>query len=443
MLSKQILVTIFYLVVFNLCFIRFKKLQLKGYKPIITNLLFNLKFVTGIFIWCIYTFYYTDVQNNDVHKFYTDALVLRQTANENYTAFLKLMTGNSEDASTQVYTDRMKNWERNFDEAPVNENRTIIRLNALLMFFSLRTYFVHILAMCFLSLIGWVLAVNAIFNYAGKNPRILTLFVLMLPSVLFWTSGVMKEPVLVLGLGLFLHGLLNLQFTSNRYLTKSLLALAAGAIVLLSIKFYVLICLLPAALAFLIFRKAQKTSIILAKYAAVNVLLLALAFSMQNFVSKINLPQMLVNKQVHSVKEAEYFKAGSRIAIPEITPDAFSIIKTAPIGIWNTIVRPYLWESRNPLMLASALENILVVLIIICVLYRSRRSIIPLNLVLFLLAFSLSYFALIGICTPVLGNLVRYRAPILPLFLAAAILLANDHSPENVPFWGRIYSWIA
>ncbi|HRG90912.1 MAG TPA: hypothetical protein PLW44_17945, partial [Chitinophagales bacterium] len=44
------------------------------------------------------------------------------------------------------------------------------------------------------------------------------------------------------------------------------------------------------------------------------------------------------------------------------------------------------------------------------------------NLVLFLLTFSLAYFALIGMCTPVLGNLTRYRAPLLPVFLLAFVI---------------------
>lgn len=56
---------------------------------------------------------------------------------------------------------------------------------------------------------------------------------------------------------------------------------------------------------------------------------------------------MLINKQTHSVKEAEYFKAGSRIEIPELKDNAFNILKTSAVGIWNTITRPYIWETKT------------------------------------------------------------------------------------------------
>jgi hypothetical protein len=398
---------------------------LRHFKPVVSVALFNLKFVTGIFIWIVYTFYYKDLQNNDVHKFYNDALVLRQAASENPTAFIKLMSGKS-DETTAVYTAQMKNWERNFDEAPVNENRTIIKLNALLMFISDKTYLVHILFMCFISLIGWIWIFNSVFDYAGLKPFALSLFVLVLPSVLFWTSGVMKEPLLVFGLGLFTKGLLKLPEQNNfPSISKLLLLVFAGTVVLLSIKFYVLVCLLPAALAFLIFAKEERSILLLSKYIILYGLLLALVLNIQVVLPTINPLQMLVNKEVHSVKEAVYFNAGSRIEIPGIAPTAFSFLKAAPVGIWNTITRPYLWETKNPMMVASAVENAVVLLIILFAVFSGKFSLKHFNLLLFLLAFSLAYFALIGMCTPVLGNLVRYKAPVLPFFLLAFLIASH------------------
>ena len=148
---KEILLTLFYLFFFNFLLYRFKKFQFKNFKPLVTHLLFNLKFAVGIFIWVIYTFYYKDVQNNDVHKFYNDAFILNRAATEQPMVFAELMAGKENDA-TLPYLEEMKNWKRNFDEAPFNENHTIIKLNALLMFVSFKTYFVHILFFCFIFL---------------------------------------------------------------------------------------------------------------------------------------------------------------------------------------------------------------------------------------------------------------------------------------------------
>ncbi len=429
MAAKEIFLTVFYLVLFNALIFRFKIFQFKNFKPLVTHVLFNLKFVVGIFIWFIYTFYYKDVQNNDVHKFYNDALILRTVANENPRAFFQLLIG-KEDETTLPFTSQMKNWERNFDEAPVNENKTIIRLNALLMFLSFKTYFVHILFMCFISLLGFILITNSIFSFTDIKNSLLAIPVLFLPSVLFWTSGVMKEPVLILGLGLFVCGITNWR-TRN-----SIIVLASGSILILFTKFFVLACLLPATIAYLLFKKIETPKFIMLKYLIVNLVLLLLAFNVRYIIPKVNLQQMLINKQTHSVKEAEYFKAGSRIEIPELKDDVVSILKTSAVGIWNTITRPYIWETKNMMMLASAAENVFIIpFLIMGNVFRNRKNDTNLNLFLFLLTVSLAYFAIVGICTPVLGNLVRYKTPLLVLFMFAFILRVNSkYIPESLSF---------
>lgn len=432
MAAKEIFLTALFLLFFNLLIYRFKIFQFKNFKPIVTYILFNLKFVIGIFIWFIYTFYYKDVQNNDVHKFYNDALVLRNAAKENPQPFFQLLIGR-EDESTLPFTSQMKNWERNFDEAPVNENKTIIRLNALLMFLSFKTYFVHILFMCFISLIGFILITNSIFSFTHLKNSLLAIPVLFLPSVLFWTSGVMKEPVLILGLGLFVYGI------TSWGARNSIMAFATGSMLILFTKFFVLACLLPATIAYLLFRKKETVKFILLKYLIVNLVLLLVAFNVRNIYPKINLQQMLINKQTHSIKEAEYFKAGSRIEIPELKDDVMSIFETSTIGIWNTITRPYIWETKNMMMLACAAENFFITpYLILCFTFRKRKATSNLNLFLFLLTASLAYFAIIGVCTPVLGNLVRYKTPLLVLFMYAFIIQVNSkYVPESLNFVQR------
>ena len=332
-----------------------------------------------------------------------------------------------EDESNSDYTVEMENWNRNFDEAPFNENHTIIKLNALLMFVSFKTYFVHILFFCFFSLIGWVLLTNSILSFADAKNSILALPILFLPSVLFWTSGVLKEPLLVLGLGLLISAIVNRQLS-----IVNLAKLICGVLIILFTKFFVLACLLPALVAYFLFKKNENQIFIVAKYAMVTILLLLVAFNIHYLIPKINLQQMLVNKQTHSVKEAEYFKAGSRIEIPELKDNALSILETSTVGLWNTLFRPYINETKNVMMLMSAIENFIVItFLIMFVTTTGWRHPINLNLFLFLISFSIAYFALIGMCTPVLGNLVRYKTPLLPLFMFAFIIKVNPKAVAN------------
>lgn len=422
-----IALTLFYLVLFNLLIYRLRWLQLSCFKPWVSHALFNAKFAAGILLWVIYSFYYTDTANSDIHKFYNDALVLRNVADENVNAFTKLMLGR-EDSTTAIYTTAMKNWERNFDEAPINENRTIIRLNAAIMLLSFRTYFVHILFMCFISFIGWVLLFNGVFsNLQNKASALLALPVLFLPSVLFWTSGVMKEPVLLLGLGLLVNGLFSLAW-------RRIAFISLGCILILASKFYVLACAIPAVAAYL-FSKRLNSNTNVAVYTVVYGILLLTAFNIQRVVPQVNPAKMLANKQMHAVKEATYFNAGSRIEIPVITENPLSVITATPNGIWNSLARPYLWETKNPMTLLCAFENILVCFVMLfCIfLVLKQGNFSQANSMLFLLLFALSYMALIGISTPVLGNLVRYKAPLLPLLLFAFVVVTDwQNAPQSL-----------
>ncbi len=159
-----LLLTAFYFLLFNFLIYRFKAFQLRGFKAWVSNALFNIKFAAGLFIWAIYTFYYTDKATSDVHKFYADAQVIYSALPNDAPVYFELLGGIGSNEATPQYTSQMRNWERNFDEAPINENRTIIRLNGLLMLFSFNTYFVNILMMCFISLFGWVLLFNSVFK---------------------------------------------------------------------------------------------------------------------------------------------------------------------------------------------------------------------------------------------------------------------------------------
>jgi hypothetical protein len=325
------------------------------------------------------------------------------------------------------FTAGMKNWNRNFDEAPFNENRTIIRLNALLMFVSLKTYFVHILFFCFISFIGIVLITNSVFGFTDIRNLIIALPILLLPSVLFWTSGVMKEPLLLLGVGLCLSVLSQVRWSAGR-----LLKLLFGIVIILVTKFFVLVCLIPALIAFLLFPKKGNMKFILAKYALVSFLCLLVAFDIKYAAPGIDPAQMLVNKQTNALKEARYFNAGSIMEIPAIENNPWSIMKVGIAGIWNTITRPYVWEAKNIMMLASAIENVFIISwLLMCISFTNWKHLRNLNLFLFLITFSLAYFAIVGMATPVAGNLVRYKAPLLPLFMFAFIIVMNPQAVAN------------
>lgn len=431
---SSVLVTGVYLLIFNLLIYRFRLFQFRSFRPWVTLLVYNLKFAVGVLIWAVYTFYYTDLENNDVHKFYRDAQTLHEIRAKDPALFNRLMWGGEISRADNNKIITLKNWNRHFDEAPVNENRTVIRLNAWLMFLSFKTYFVHILFMCFFSLIGLVMITNSVLRYSPPRTSVLALFVLLLPSLLFWTSGVMKEPLLLLGTGFFVYGHSHLRFSAIHI--KPWSAFLFGAWIMFITKFFVLMCLLPATIAYFIYRNKGTAIFIWTKYIVVHAVLILVAFQVHHVLPGFNLQQMLVNKQVHSVKEAEYHRAGSRIEIQELNEDMLSVVLATPSALFNVMARPLVWESGNLMMLASAVENVFVIFfLILCAVNTNWKDPRHLNLFLFLIFGSLAYFTLIGLATPVLGNLVRYKVLLIPLWLLAFIFRVKpDRVAQNFSF---------
>jgi len=421
------LLSILYLLVFCWLIYHCKTFQFKILAPGWSVFAFGWKMMASLFVWAVYTFYYTNTKQNDIHKFFADATALHQTAARNPKAYRDLLFKGFTSETQQL--PELRHWERHFDQAPVNENRLVIRINALLMWVTGGAYFVHVIIFCFIAYWASVWLFEAMFANAPPRVAFLGLVSVFFPSVLLWTSGVLKEPLMLLGLAFVLHGLIK----PNSW-TLRVLLFVIGAMLLLYTKFVVLLAVLPAVLIYTLAMQMTSLKKTIRLYIFALFTLVFVATLLPHLHTSLDWPKVLANKQNHALKEATYFKAGSAIDLEPIAPTSVSVLMAVPRSVHNVLLRPYVWEANNPLMLASALENLLLLLLMTwCLIrWRSLQS-MEMNLVLFLLTCSFMYFAVVGIITPVLGNLVRYKAPLLPLLLAAIIMCSKGIDSKHIP----------
>ena len=391
-------------------------------------LYFLVKLGFGFALWAVYTFYYTDRSTSDIYKFFDDSKYVHQAAIENPSAFLALI-GGTEDSSLTLYTAQMKNWERNFNHSvPFNENRFMIRLNACMFFISMGNIHIHTILFCFLSFFGCILLIKVFQHFLPEDKKRWVILAFVFPSFLFWTSGGLKESVILLGLGLLLYGFL--FFQSRKVI--GILSIIAGVILLLFTKYFLFLCLAPALCAYYFYTRPDlKNNLI--KYVVVLALLVVVVFALAPIDKRLDFARIISKKQKHAVAEALYMNAGSYSPVLTVEPNLLSVAAGLPVGLWNTLFKPYLWQSRNPMMLMSGLENILLLLLFILALsYRDKKSLINYNLLFFLLLSISLYFALIGLMTPVLGNLVRYRVVMEPLLIFVLISLTDVGSIKKI-----------
>lgn len=394
-----------------------KFFEVKSVSKRIITAAFLLKLMAGLAVTLIYTYYYTDKQNSDIYKYFDDGLVLHSFFYTQPKLFFQLITEiNIETPEVLNAIKDFNHWDPKVRSNLYNDSRFIIKLNAMLAFISLGNIYIHALFAAFIGFSGLIAFSKAAERVVG-NVKHYTLLLLFFPSILLWTSGMLKETILIALLGFFLFVLIKIKTNSSGYFWWMIAAVLL--LLLIVFKVYVLLCLLAAGLFYFL------TTLARAKWQIGLGLLLALmlfplaAFLVDHFILHDAISGGIAQKQYDTIRLAQYMKAGSVVYIPLVEAGNWlSFVLAAPFALWNVLFEPMIWRVSSPFMLAAALENLfLAALLIFSV--TQIRTINPaqFRLMMAVFLFSILLFTIIGITTPVMGSIVRYRVPGLMVLL--------------------------
>ena len=391
------------------------------------SLLFTLKFLVGISVYYVYTYYYTDRKTADVFKYFDDAKYLYEHVyNSNPVRFWKIIFG-IQNESSEIHSHLIEThyWFKPHATNVFNDNRTVIRFNAVIYLFSFGYYHVHTLVLSTLSFIG-LTSIYRTYNVVFKNrKKELIIACFLIPSVLFWGSGILKESILLFAIGLFLFAFT--QFLYAKHKLKYILIIITTLGLLAITKTYVLIVLVPSALAWLLvyYSKVKKIGW---TFFFINISLITIAFNAKYIHPSIDLSGNLKYKQRDFINVARDTKAGSTIKLGELDDSAWSFIKNTPQAILNGLFRPTIVEIKNIFFAFTALENtLLLVLIFLALFFFKKPNKVQLPYLYFGLYFTILLTILIGLTVPVLGAIVRYKIPFMP-FTVTILLLSIDYS---------------
>lgn len=393
--------------------------------------LFLVKIMAGAGVWWIYTYYYTDRATSDIYRFFADARVAYDLLFTRPDLYLKVVTGvggNSEELAT-VY-DTMNNWYKSFDDGFINENRTLIRLNALLMPITLGSYFGNLVIVCFAGTaaqaylfraVADTLHVNALFAFALMN---------LWPSEIFWTSALMKEPILMAGLALAVGGLIRFKYKYKPLVLHAAMV-TAGLIITFFSKFYVGVALFFPLLAVLITspEAPPKKSVLIS--GGMLVVLAGIVVIWGKLMPQMDIPTLIAAKKKAFANVAEATGAGSAFYIPELKPDLFSLVAGIPAGLWNALFRPFPQHADSLMEWAAVAENFLFAGLLVFLLGKIRPGAPGKSLPLNLIVFGLMVLALGGMTVNISGALVRYKMPVIPYMALAFYLFTLNRRRAN------------
>jgi len=170
-------------------------------------ILFSMKCLAIPVFYFIYEHYYGGIDKYDAGIFLKDSKIMNSLAYENFIEFIKLIFGLQDDSEQstiyQEYLSKTNNWdEGRHTRLLFNDNRTLIRIHALIQFISFNSYFVHALFSCFFSFVGITLLFKTLKDFLpGKEKWILYAFI-FLPNLWLFSGALLKEPLVILTTGI-------------------------------------------------------------------------------------------------------------------------------------------------------------------------------------------------------------------------------------------------
>jgi hypothetical protein len=447
---------------------------------------FILKIMAGFFLTWIYTKYYPERQAADIFKYFDDSKVLYSAIqSHHYSDYLKMLAGivNDNTYFDETYYNKMNHWYRVYD-FNYNDNHTIIRFNALVMLFSWGNFHVHTVFMCFAGLLGATALYKAFALQFKNREKLLFTALFLIPSVVFWSSGVLKEGILLFALGFLFYSFMHVFIHKKSILFNALILLASVFLVVIN-KNYLLFAVLPALFCYYAVQQFKIKRVFIFFSALYGVgcvavllyspdILQTLALKQRDFIAVAKGGTYLQNEHyrvriapdkkmyldtvsgkifkikpgstylcweidrpadtifVRSSTDTSAFKllwdlpeAGSTIAVGRLDPTILSFIKAAPMALYNTLCKPGLFSSRSLLEKMAAAENILVLLFLaLCVWLRKKDF--NKNLLALCIFISLAILLLIGYTTPIAGAIMRYKVPVMPFLVMCGIVILDE-----------------
>jgi hypothetical protein len=393
----------------------------------------GIKAFASIILLYVYTSIYPLRNEADVFKYYDDGIMLSEIAAEQPAAFTRIMLGtwNTQDI---VYLNRLNYWFRSYDHGISNDNRVVIRVNALLNLVTRGSYGLNLLVFIALSWLGsyWLFRL-----FLGLSASKITSFIaaFLLPSTLFWSSGILKEALLFFALGGFLYSLFQLyQRVRLNFLLLGILSL----FMLSFLKIYILIALLPLVWITWIWARTRSWRMLCSSvigFLTLFILCHVLFFPEWSMLSTLQ------GKQFDFIQMANAVNAGSMVPIIPMDGRLTTLFFLIPLGIWNVLVYPDISMLKNVQSVFAFTENVLILLVFLGALLRLKGISWKLDWRFPMLVFSLIVFSLVGMTAPVVGAMVRYKAPVLP-FLLMSLLHYQWPFVKQVFTSNKIYQWL-
>jgi hypothetical protein len=416
----------FYFVTLSFILSRWKWVRRTHIKTSVLIALFAIKVIAGFGLVYLYGHYY-DKSSSDIYNYMNDAFYLKDQFFSDPSSFWNLFLEHNMFAPEMIEKkSHLVYWSSGGVDLLIHEKKTVIILNFLFSFISLGNIYIHSLLMAFIGFIGQV----AIFRFAKKqleiNPLLIMLVVFLLPSFTIWSASILKEPLIVFAFGLLLFyvGKWTKQW-KRKYLIWALVLFILG----LLIKPYVILIAVIPLVFFVLFKALPKLTfkqqswMVFGSLFTILIMIWGLSKTDLNPIAKLSEKQ----NSFYQVITDSNVPVESEITIEKLEARFSSLILNLFPAFTRVMFSPYIYDIKKLVYLIDIFQNILILVLafLVSIKYRKPKS-REIPFLWFALIFVFLLFTLIGLVTPVLGAIVRYKIPALPFVFLFLMSFTNQ-----------------
>lgn len=392
-----------------------------------------IKIIGGFIFNLIYYFYY---QGGDTGDYYKSCLAIGRMAFINPIVSITTIFGDNGMTNWIWYVNNdliTPCWSHYFYKPP---EFMVSQLSSIFVFIGSVHLFPGTLVLdCFLFIGLWKFYLMCTTYYPHLKDK-LAIPIFFLPSVVFWSSGIMKDGWCLSAACWFTVNVYKI-FIKREKVFPNILMMIINAFIIISIKPYIMAALMPSSLLWIFYSPLQRIEnsllrtvvapafVVLGIAAgAIGFMLISANLGAYSSIQKIS--EKAKGTRDDLVRGEQYGKNYYDIGSFEATPSG--MIKKAPKAIMAGLFRPFLWEARNPVMLITGIENMIILLVFIYIIIRVGvirflKVCTSEPLLLFMVVFSIVFAFSVGISAANYGAMVRYRIPATFFFVSVLFIL--------------------
>lgn len=411
----------FWILLFIFLIYKWKYFNITG----ITKQVLIAAFLFRIILGCSNFYIWQNViGHGDSLRYFNDSKLVYATLTENPVDYLRLVFGYYKNGLPE---DLQQYVSSGSIAASVPEYH-MVRINALLNIFSFGGPYGNIILLSFIYFIGLIALMKTLvkLNLITTFSKIQQAIIFFLPSIVFWSSGLLKEgPTLLLICIIFIQCL----HLEKLFSFKRVLWLCLALFFLLLIRDYLLALIIPNLFIWYFAKRTPKTAyrvFIVCTASALSILLVTAWLQPQ-----LNVVLWLKSEQNYFLiapDDPDYqFKA--------LNGQVWDMITKIPYAINNILFRPNILHSNNSFRIYQSLELILTWLFLIYAIQKRKHPFKLSPTLLLILYFAIELLFAYGLITFDADTLSRYRS--IPLFLVIIVAIialeSQKHAkkPEN------------